>query len=137
MDNLIEARVEPVSDIDAEKAVLSLCMRRNNAVMEAVKYKLSAEDFTDSRNSVIFGTILDMFFDEIPIDRIMVISELEKAGLLEKAGGQRYVYHVGDVVASQSAINAYIDAMRVKGDNRKDRDQDWNMMKMKPSRALP
>lgn len=119
MDNLIDSRVEPVCDVDAEKAVLSLCMRRNSAVMDVVKNKVSAEDFTDSRNSTIFGVILDMFFDEVTIDRITVISELERCGLLEKAGGQRYVYHVGDTVASQSAINSYIDAMRLKGEKQK------------------
>ena len=119
MDNLIDARVETGSDVDAEKAVLALCMRRNSAVMEVVKNRISAEDFTDGRNRIIYATILNMFFDEVPIDRITVISELEKTGKIEDAGGQRYVYHVGDSVAAQSAIEGYIDAMRARGERLK------------------
>ena len=118
MENLIDAGIEPVCDIDIEKAVLSLCMRKNSAVMEVVQNKISDEDFSDIRNRTIYGVIIDMYYDDVEIDRFTVISELERRGLAEKAGGQRYVYHVGDMVASQSAIGSYINAIRERNEKR-------------------
>ena len=94
MENLIDAGIEPVCDIDVEMAVLSLCMRKNSAMMEVVQNKITDEDFNDIRNKTIYSVIIDMYFDETEIDRFTVISELERRGLAEKAGGQRYVYHV-------------------------------------------
>ncbi len=119
MENLIDGVIEPVCDIDVEMAILSLCMRKNNAMMEVVQSKITDEDFTDSRNSTIYSVILDMYFDETEIDRFTVISELERRGLVEKAGGQRYVYHVGDLVAANSAIHSYINAIRERNEKRK------------------
>ncbi len=114
MENLIDLGAENTCDV--EMAILSLCMRKNNAMMEVVQSKITEEDFTDVRNSTIYGVILDMYFDETEIDRFTVISELERRGLAEKAGGQRYVYHVGDTVASGSAINSYINAIRERNE---------------------
>lgn len=119
MENLIDTGMEPVRDIDVEMAVLSLCMRKNSAMMEVVQNKITDEDFTDIRNRTIYGVILDMYFDETEIDRFTVISELERRGLAEKAGGQRYVYHVGDMVASSSAIHSYINAIRERNEKQK------------------
>ena len=100
MENLIDIGTETARDVDIEMAVLSLCMRKNSAMTVVVQNKITEEDFTDIRNSTIYGVILDMYFDETEIDRFTVISELERRGLVEKAGGQRYVYHIGDMVAS-------------------------------------
>ena len=119
MENLIDAGIEPVCDIDVEMAVLSLCMRKNSAMMEVVQNKITDEDFNDIRNKTIYSVIIDMYFDETEIDRFTVISELERRGLAEKAGGQRYVYHVGDMVATESAIHSYINAIRERNEKRK------------------
>lgn len=119
MEKLIDFGIEPVCDADVETALLSLCMRKNKAMMEVVQSKITEDDFTDVRNSTIYGVILDMYFDETEIDRFTVISELERRGLAEKAGGQRYVYHVGDMVASPSAINSYINAIRERNEKKR------------------
>ena len=108
-DNLID---EYNNDVDVEMALLSLCMRRNTAILDVVQNKIVAEDFTDTRNRIIFSVIMDMFFQNVHIDRFTVLSELESRGLADKAGGQRYTYRIGDLTAVQSAINSYIDEIK-------------------------
>lgn len=98
--------------VDVEMALLSLCMRKNTAVLQTVENRIVADDFTDKRNRIIFTVIIDMFFDNAQIDRFTVYSELERRGLAERCGGQRYLYRIGDLTAVQSAIDGYIDAVK-------------------------
>ena len=72
MENLIDQSYDQYSDVEVEMAVLALCMRKETAVIE-VQNKLTVEDFTDERNSIIFGVILEMFFENLKIDRITVL----------------------------------------------------------------
>lgn len=119
LNNLIDQGVEDSDEVEVEMAVLALCMRKNNAILQVVENKISEEDFSDIRNRTIFSVIIDMFLDNAQIDRITVYSELEQRGLADKAGGQRYVYRVGDKTAVQSALNGYIDAIRERSERTK------------------
>ena len=115
MDNLIDQNTKRCVDVDIEMAVLALCMRNEEAVMRS-QNKLTIEDFTDDRNSIIYGVILEMFIDGVRIDRFTVIAELERRGLSEKVGGQRYVYRVGDTMAVMSGLDSYLDALKDRSD---------------------
>ena len=115
MDNLIDQNTKHRVDVDIEMAVLALCMRNEEAVMRS-QNKLTIEDFTDDRNSIIYGVILEMFIDGVRIDRFTVIAELERRGLSEKVGGQRYVYRVGDTMAVMSGLDSYLDALKDRSD---------------------
>ena len=120
LNNLIDQGAGPANgEVDAEMALLALCMRKNTAVLETVENKIAEEDFTDARNRTIYSVIIDMFLDNAQIDRITVFSELERRGLADKAGGQRYVYRVGDKTAVQSALLSYIAAVRERRDRTK------------------
>ena len=120
LNNLIDQGAGPANgEVDAEMALLALCMRKNTAVLETVENKIAEEDFTDARNRTIYSVIIDMFLDNAQIDRITVFSELERRGLADKAGGQRYVYRVGDKTAVQSALLSYIAAVRERSDRTK------------------
>lgn len=112
MENLIDQSYDQYSDVEVEMAVLALCMRKNSSIVELVQKKITTDDFTDKRNSIIFDVILEMYYENIQVDRIMVISELEKRGLADSVGGQRYVYRVGDTMAVQSALESYIEALK-------------------------
>lgn len=112
MENLVEQATEMDNGVDVETALLSLCMRRNDAVLETVQNKITAEDFSDKRNRLIYSAILDMYFDNIQIDRFTVSSELERRGVIDVAGGHRYIYHIGDATAVQSNIDGYIEAIK-------------------------
>ncbi|MBQ1739810.1 MAG: hypothetical protein II108_06180, partial [Clostridiales bacterium] len=102
LNNLIDQGNDSNSEVDVEMGLLALCMRKDTAILKTVENKIDESDFTDVRNRTIYGVIIDMFLDNAQIDRITVFSELERRGLADKAGGQRYVYRVGDTTAVQS-----------------------------------
>ncbi|PWJ69472.1 replicative DNA helicase [Ruminococcaceae bacterium R-25] len=104
---------------EAEMALLALCMRKDEAILKTVENKISTEDFTDPRNRTIFSVVMDMFFNNVHIDRITVYSELERRKLADQAGGQRYVYKVGDTTAVQSALVSYVSIIREQSTSRK------------------
>ena len=119
LNNLIDQGTDTNGEVDVEMALLALCMRRNNAILKVVENKIEEKDFSDARNRVIYSVITDMFLDNAQIDRITVFSELERRGLADKAGGQRYVYRVGDKTAVQTALDSYIEAIRERSDRAK------------------
>ena len=119
LNNLIDQGTDTNGEVDVEMALLALCMRRNNAILKVVENKIEEKDFSDARNPVIYSVITDMFLDNAQIDRITVFSELERRGLADKAGGQRYVYRVGDKTAVQTALDSYIEAIRERSDRAK------------------
>ena len=119
LNNLIDQGIDANAEVDVEMGLLALCMRKDTAILKTVENKIEENDFTDVRNRTIYGVIIDMFLDNAQIDRITVFSELERRGLADKAGGQRYVYRVGDKTAVQSALPSYIDAIRERSDRSK------------------
>ena len=119
MENLIDQAVEYNDGIGVEMAVLALCMRRDTAVIEVVQNKITSEDFSDARNSIIYGVISEMFYEGTDIDRFTVFAELERRGIADKVGGQSYIYRVGDTTAVQSALASYILALKDRSDRRK------------------
>ena len=119
LNNLIDQGIEGNSEVEVEMALLALCMRKDVAILGVVENKIEADDFTDVRNRTIFSVIIDMFLNNAQIDRITVYSELERRSLADKAGGQRYVYRVGDTTAVQSALPSYIEAIRERSEKTK------------------
>lgn len=119
LNNLIDQNSGSNGDVDVEMALLALCMRKDTAILETVESKISDTDFTDVRNRTIFSVVIDMFLDNAQIDRITVYTELERRELADKAGGQRYVYRVGDTTAVQSALPSYIEAIRERSERTK------------------
>lgn len=115
MENLIDQNTAVNDGVDVEMAVLALCMRNVDAVIK-VHNTLTPEDFTDERNSIIFGVVIEMFFENCQIDRITVYSELERRGIAGKVGGQRYIYRVGDTMAVMSALDSYIVSVKERSD---------------------
>ena len=119
MNNLIDQGIDANAEVYVEMVLLALCMRKDTAILKTVENKIEESDFTDVRNRTIYGVIIDMFLDNAQIDRITVFTELERRGLADKAGGQRYVYRVGDKTAVQSALSSYITAIRERSDRAK------------------
>ena len=105
LNNLIDQGNDSNSEVDVEMGLLALCMRKDTAILKTVENKIDESDFTDVRNRTIYGVIIDMFLDNAQIDRITVFSELERRGLADKAGGQRYVSGRGVTVPSSSRLS--------------------------------
>ncbi|MCR4670227.1 MAG: replicative DNA helicase [Saccharofermentans sp.] len=109
----------PSSDIDIEMALLSVCLRQDQAVNETVGKHLVREDFADPRNGLIFDTITQLFLSDEKIDKFTVSDMLSKNGNIEKAGGLIYIYKVADQPSVVSNVAGYIKIIRERSDMRK------------------
>lgn len=94
---------------DVEEAVLGSLLIEKNAIDE-VSSVLTAEDFYDNSNGVIYKSILDLNRRNKPIDILTVVEELKRSGKLEDIGGPLYIAELSSKVASSYHVkeHAYI-----------------------------
>ena len=118
-DNLIDQENDVTRDVGVEKALLALCMRNDKAVLEIAGNGLDSSDFSDSRNAYIYNAIIELFYENRKIDRFTVSDQLEKTGVIDKAGGLMYIYGVADEVAVSSNRDTYISSIRERSERRK------------------
>jgi len=116
-DNLLNTGT--TSDAETEKALLSLCMRKEEGVNSTVGKKLIKEDFSDPRNGLIFDAITRLFLNDERIDRFTVSERLKKDGNIERAGGYEYIYEVAESPAVLSNVSSYVKIIRDKSDMRR------------------
>ncbi|MCX6095082.1 MAG: AAA family ATPase [Candidatus Bipolaricaulota bacterium] len=75
-------------DEEAEKAILGTLLLGPQVDALPVVEKLRPEDFTHSRDQVLFRTMKEMHADGLPTDTISVANRLDELGLTEKVGGR-------------------------------------------------
>ena len=117
-DNLIDQAPIPNVDVDSERAVLCLCMSHDKALEKSAK-ELSRDDFSDSRNQVIFEHIMSMYMESRKIDRYTIADYLEDKGKINAAGTREYLYGIADMVAVLRNIDDYIGSVVEKSRLRK------------------
>ena len=117
-DNLIDPTPVPNVDVDSERAVLCLCMSHDKALEKSAK-NLTKDDFSDSRNQVIFEHIMSMYMESRKIDRYTIADYLEDNGRINAAGTREYLYGIADMVAVQLNIDDYIGSVVEKSRLRK------------------
>lgn len=84
------AGATPPQNLEAEAAVLGAVMVSEEA-MERVVDILKPESFYHPRNGHVFRAAQELFRHNEPVDIITVRAQLEKMGVLEKAGGAEYL----------------------------------------------
>ena len=93
----------PPQDMAAERAVLGAMMVSADVVMDVVDL-IQARDFYKPSHGEIFDTIIDLGTRGSPSDVITVADELERKGLLKRAGGPVYLTDlVGSVLVAANA----------------------------------
>lgn len=111
-DNLYDfgnGRAALPTDVESERAVLSLCIRNQEILDKVVSKKLSASDFFEKKHSMIFEVMTKLFLDGKSVDPYTVNDALTKSGSIEKVGGSAYVLNLADSPAVVSNIDNYID----------------------------
>ncbi|MCQ2482034.1 MAG: replicative DNA helicase [Clostridia bacterium] len=124
-DNLIEGAPDVAnggralpSDINSERAILSLCLR-NAANLGVVINSLKAEDFCDTRNSIIFEVMAEMYLKGEALDIVAVSSELERKGKTNQTGGIQYLNEIYSAVTVSSNMKTYVQNVKSKSSSRK------------------
>ena len=78
-------------NIEAEKSILGGMMMNKDALAEAAQV-LHADDFYRPAHSTIYDTIISLFGRGREVDPVIVASELDKNGDLERVGGATYIH---------------------------------------------
>lgn len=118
-DNLTGEQSPSYNAVEAEKAVLALCMRNREALESSVMKRLVAGDFLDKKHSLIFDAISELYVEGSQINRFTVCEKLTSKGNNDKAGGDQYVFTVANTQSVMSALDSYVDIVLKNCQSRK------------------
>ena len=91
-------------DIEAERAVLSACLRRREAMGDAIELGLKAEHFSEA-NALIFGAIQAVAESDAPMSQVTVARQLGDG--LDSAGGQTALGDIWRAGGTGDAVGYY------------------------------
>ncbi len=101
------AELQIPKNIEAEIALIG-CVFVDENVMAQVSDELLPEDFYDSKNKLIFKTMLQLYKEKKNIDVATVVSVLQNKQLLEQCGGYDYISSIAEYSYSTYNIDSYI-----------------------------
>lgn len=103
--------------LEAEQSCLGAMLQSFNAI-SAVREILKDDDFFDSRNKMVFKTIVELNEKHIPIDSVSVSERLNSEGQLQQAGGASYISKLIENVPSISNVQYYANIVLDKSKKR-------------------
>lgn len=98
-------RIPPHND-DAEKSVLGSILLDKDALFEVLEF-LKADDFYSEMHKEIYGSVVDLYRKNEPVDTLTVSEELKQRKTLEMVGGRAYIAYLSTVVPSTSNAAQY------------------------------
>ena len=98
---------------DAEVSVLGAMVIHNNTI-DLVAPILKPEAFAEPPHRSIYQAILALHEAKSPVDLVSLSAELERQGVLEKAGGEAYLMDVVDAVPAAANAEHYALIVREK-----------------------
>ena len=111
LDNLTGENTSTLNVLEAEKAVLSLCMRHREAVETTVMNKVVAGDFSDVRHQAVFEAISEIYLEGGAINRHSVCDKLQDTGKTKIVGGDAFVFDIANSNAVLSAADSYLSVI--------------------------
>ena len=101
----------PPHSVEAEQAVLGGVMLDNQA-WEIILELVSEEDFYRAEHRALFRTIMMLAGRNSPLDVLTLSEALKETELLEKAGGEIYLFELAKNTPSAANIKAYAEIVR-------------------------
>jgi len=95
----------PPHDINAEQAYLSVIFQKPNTIRETTE--IGMDDFYRSSHNLIFQAMVSLYEDGEEIDLITVSKHLKSYDVLEKVGGQDYLYEIAFMDATPAMVSGY------------------------------
>lgn len=112
-----------VSDVpcalDAEAAVLSLCLTMGRDMVSRVSNIIRTDDMYSRAHAVIYGAILDAHKRGLVPDVLVVAQSLRDAGKIDEAGGVAYITTVINAAPGTANVAHYADIVAKKSHLRK------------------
>lgn len=100
-------------DLAAEQSVLGGMLLSKDAIADVVE-TLRDDDFYKPAHALTFNAILDLYAKGEPADPITVSAELDRAGLLTRAGGASYLHHLTSTVPTAANAGYYAQIVAEK-----------------------
>lgn len=100
------------NDFLAEKSLIASLIVNQNCFDDIGDVKIAPEDFYDKRFKIIFGVIVELQKQNLPVDYVTISSRLNQISMLEVIGGTSFLLELVDNYITD--INAYGYAIIVK-----------------------
>lgn len=104
----------PPHSIDAERWVLGSILLDKDGMVQVSNF-LTAGDFYDPNNGLIYGAMIDLFTRNKPIDLLTVREYLDDRHELEKTGGNAYLMELTESIFTSANIYQYAQIVKNKG----------------------
>jgi replicative DNA helicase len=101
-DELADYR-QPPQDLNAEQSVLGGMLLSKDAIADVLA-KLRPDDFYRPNHATVYNAILHLYGSGEPADAVTVAAELDRRGLLARAGGAPYLHTL--IATVPTAANA-------------------------------
>lgn len=101
----------PPHDAIAEQSVVGAMMLSRNAILDVLGV-VEPSDFYDPRHEHIFQAAAALHERNLPVDAVTVSDELQRTGLLTRAGDVAYLHELTSVVPSALAAAHYATIVR-------------------------
>ena len=101
----------PPHNLEAEQSVLGAMLVNPNA-LTAVTEVLTAEDFYRDTHRLIYRGVLTLFERGEEVDVVTLSAQLEREGMLERAGGREFVHTLAEFVPAAANAAYYASIVR-------------------------
>lgn len=118
MENLSDANIEQLSNVDAEMSLLG-AMLIDNHVIPNVAQKLQEDDFYRPAHRVIFGAMRDLYEQGKGVDLIVLTEHLKGEGQLDAIGGVPVLYQINNITPTAAYASSYAQIVKGYGDRRR------------------
>ena len=109
---------EQPNSIEAECSVLGECILNSEALTSAMEL-LKPDDFFDYKNRLVFQTMSDMFYDNVPVDYLTLAEKLKTLGVLERLGGMCFIDNIAATVTTTANVHYHVGIVREYSRRRK------------------
>ena len=101
----------PPHNLEAEQSVLGAMLVNPNAIT-AVAETLSADDFYRDTHRLIYRAIVTLYDKGEEVDVVTLAAQLERDGVLERAGGRELVHTLAEFVPAAANAAHYAGIVR-------------------------
>jgi replicative DNA helicase len=101
----------PPHNLEAEQSVLGAMLVNPNAIT-AVAELLTADDFYRDTHRLIYRGVLTLFERGEEVDVVTISAQLDREGMLERAGGREFVHTLAEFVPAAANAPHYAGIVR-------------------------
>ncbi len=101
----------PPHNLEAEQSVLGAMLVNPNAIT-AVAEVVTADDFYRDTHRLIYRAVLTLFNRSEEVDVVTLSAQLERDGMLERAGGREFVHTLAEFVPAAANAAHYAGIVR-------------------------